>query len=204
MAKPFDILLCRGTGIIHDGIIFAQNHNLGRETNWSHVGLIIDREVFPHPNLKEGKLYVLESTAGGVLGGGVYDVISGETRVGVQIRELDSLLNVGEGDVYAWLPLRDRPQHLSGDHSELVKRYLHKDYDWSPLCLAGAVMEHVRPLRNLFSDPDKRFFCSELAARIYQDLGLISAELRADDVIPADFLGGGELPNLWGEPVPIG
>ena len=201
MAEPWDVLLCRGQGLVHEAILLAQNHNLQRQTQWSHVGLIITSEVFPHPKLKPGELYVLESTAGGLLGDGVYDVVREETFVGVQIRPLQELLAL-EGDQYAWLPLLERP--ALRDRSDVVYRYLHKGYDWSPLCLVSSVLERTRPLRNLFINADSRFFCSELVARVYQDLGLLSDELRADNVIPADFVGGGELPQLWGEPVPMG
>lgn len=200
MAKPFDVILCRGSGPIHDSIIIAQSVNLGRHCDWSHVGLVIDSKVFPHPKLLPDTLYVLESSAGGVLGGGVYDVISEETRVGVQIRRLDSLLEV-PGDVYAYLPLLERPPLK--DYTEVLEKYVHRPYDWSPLSLWSAVCSLPRPIRNHLEDADKRLFCSELVARVYQDLGLLSREFRADNVIPADFVGGGELPSLWGTPVPL-
>jgi len=59
----------------------------------------------------------------------------------------------------------------------------HQGYDAS-ISLLAAVIPYLRRFRN---KKDKRLFCSELAGKVYQCLGLIDDHHEASNIIPSDF-----------------
>lgn len=74
----------------------------------------------------------------------------------------------------------------------LFKQLNGRRYDTACCALAGAAGAICRPLRAIercvFPATKDWLFCSELACRVYQAVGLIGADVESMDVIPVDFV----------------
>lgn len=92
--KPFDLIFFKGGEIISKGIRLIQKTMLGIENKkdvWSHVGIVVTKELFDDPRILPNKLYISESTLSGKLADGIKN-IDNKAFFGVQIRELDLLV----------------------------------------------------------------------------------------------------------------
>jgi hypothetical protein len=114
-AEPLDLLLFRGGDQISDLLRIGQENRNGNG-DFSHVGIVVTSKILKLKTLEPGKLYIWESTFSYPIAGlsdGVPDVESGKGRFGVQIRDLEQVLNSQVGDrdhkAMGWSRLNDNP-----------------------------------------------------------------------------------------------
>lgn len=114
-AQPLDLLLFRGGDQISNILRMCQE-NVNGNGDFSHVGIIVTKKILKLKYLKSNRLYVWESTFSYPLAGitdGVPDVETGKGRFGVQIRDLEEVLNNMVGDknqsALAWGRLEHNP-----------------------------------------------------------------------------------------------
>ena len=206
--KPLDLVLFRGSEMVSKTIQYLEKLEVGNG-DWSHVGLVVSKEVLPHlKNAKDGELYVWESTLSGELNDNVLDLESNESVFGVQVRCLDQLVdeyNQGER-VIAWSSLKDNPcvprkgedteayelrmGRLCEKLSALHKKYHHESYELNPITMLAALYPIFRKLRDWLGWGQDMMFCSELVATVYCDIGILNRdEVDPENVLPVDFLG---------------
>ena len=208
IAKPLDLLLFRGDDLVSNVILELQE-NANGEGSFSHAGLIVTSECMPFvEELKNGRLYVWESTMSMSLGGitdGVPDVESGHGKLGVQIRDLEDVVcSYTKDDAYvAWCRLVPNPwNERSPGHIDNVienMRSCHKDYgskmyEINPLSLLASIIPCLRPFRNALEKDEDQLeqdyvFCSELVALVYRRMGILDDKIDPSNVVPMDFLG---------------
>lgn len=220
--QPLDLLLFRGTDAVSGTISRLQKCRLG-DGQYTHVGIVVTHDLWPHPNLLPGQLYVWESTMSLSCCGltdGVPDVEHNRGRFGVQIRDLRSVVTHYSGDV-AWAPLLNNPfadtemrSFVCEEFRKFQTQYGDATYDASFVELLSALLPFLRWIRNWSRccrtcggcrKETEWIFCSEGVAMIYQSIGVIEAKYTPRDVVPMDFLGRDEdgLPRLVGDVVPI-
>lgn len=204
--RPLDIVFFRGSDFVSDFISWSQKASiksskkfvLESKYDFSHCGIVITKEIIDHPNMIEGRLYVLESTASGILGNNVKS-IDGKTLVGVQIRDLEALVPAYRSSKKAKVAigtLKTHPFNTIG-HKEVrnifQKFFTYVDgkyYDADPIVLGSAVCFRARKLKEkLRKGGDQFFFCSELIAELYKRLEMINEKTNVEYCVPMDFLG---------------
>ena len=196
--RPLDLVLFKGGDYVSDFIRFAEKKSAkyNVKKDYSHCGIIINKQVYNDPDMQEGKLYILESTMSGRLGQGLTD-IRGKTFLGVQIRDLEQLIPAyaGKKTYISVGTLRSHPFEVYGKKraKEIVTSFIRKNeykvYDYNPLVLGSSVCMCLRkPKKVLCDDPEKLIFCSEMAAMLYRDLGLLPSQLDCENVVPMDFI----------------
>jgi len=211
-----DILLFRGSDMVSGAITEIEQFYDGVNA-FSHVGMAMWARDFPadsrlrKPDDGE-KLYVLESTASGKLVDGVPAVTDDRGHLGVQLRDLDLVVEAYDTNPktrLAWMSLQDeiRPEITPQNLDETVTKYLGKGYDASFIDLAAAAIPFLRFIRDnwyfrRFRDfvyrrifcgatPSSWLFCSELVAQIYVNWGVFPNTVIPADVMPTDFLPAG-------------
>ena len=208
--KPLDLLLFRSSDPVSDGISKAQQLLMG-EGAFSHVGIVVNRSCTGLRELAPGVPYVLESTVGGVLGNGVYNT-EGEAFLGVQMRRLDQLLSNCRRDGgirIASAALRRNPwdsrtrprKQLRRDIKAAVHKYHGARYDANCVSLLSALVPKLRPCASSLEKllgTEAWLFCSELAASVYRDLGVLPQSTLVSTVLPMDFVATSS------EKVPVG
>jgi hypothetical protein len=212
--KPLDLLLFRGTDPVSIAIMKMQSM-MGLNDEFSHAGVVVTRELLPHlKQLIPGRKYVWESTCSWVFASdGTPCIVTGENKLGVQIRDLETVLCgylAQEEARVVWCPLHSNP--FKNDKAKTIKSiekmYLQfgaKKYE-NPLGLCAAVIPILRKPRYVFNEVElqqndkvltnlvnenfdgKRLFCSELVTLIYQNLGLIDSHYNPSNILPSHFI----------------
>lgn len=217
--KPLDLILFRGGDMVSDAIRYIQGRCLrptGQRTlvecvkEFSHIGLVVTREILEDERLEKGKLYIWESTMSGPLTDGVKSV-DGKSFLGVQLRDLDAVIESYLSDKntkIAFAPLIEPVDcdKLRVRFTHFIKRHDGTRYDANFASLFGSIFPRLRPLRNLSEKifrTKKWLFCSELAALTYKKMGIFPADCDPRDCVPMDFLGFDEdrLPIVVREPI---
>ena len=166
--------------------------------------------------LRANEVYVLESTMSGDLADGCKDV-HGETHLGVQLRVLEDVVrhyDEPKDSRIAWCALNVHlPNGKRAAVREEYEKYRGISYDLSAIDLAACAFPILRPIRDntMFehirdslcklaygirrADDEKCDnvvsnwqFCSEMAANIYKDIGLLPEEVNASNAMPSDFV----------------
>lgn len=212
MVRPGDLLLFSGTDFVSKTIRGLQSEQLGLPDDgrrvFSHCGVVLNgRTVLDLLNVEDpDEPLVYESTATGRWIDRTVDVESGSGVFGVQMRRLRDALRTYDG-VVAWCRLRQNPLDRRADENEdaylarteaiaarltdLHHRLYHRGYDFSPVALLAALFPSLRSLRGVgpsFGGEDRKF-CSELAALVYQEMGVLSPTLDSESVVPMDYMG---------------
>lgn len=203
-------------------------HNkLGHEISTpSHLGLVVTHALMPYvPQLKPGKFYVLESTFSHKISvgkkkivDGPSDITTGDGKFGVQIRDLQQVVQTYNGVIYRGRTLANPWVMKKGETLEIVQarrngiiqsfsvfyyRYQGKRYNFNPLHLGGIVFSPLRPLRNITEKGIRAgetvvgkkgkisdtAICSELVAEAFKSVGLLPADFNARDFLPVDVTG---------------
>lgn len=206
--KPLDLIVFRGSEFVSDAISLFQKITLG-EGKWTHVGLVVTTDIIPIKNGIPGKLYIWESTMSGkLLGDGANNVETNAATFGVQIRDLEDVVDNYDNDAdskIGWCKLKNNPldkkdgeseleyllrkSKISTDLTALNKKIGNATYDYNCLNLLSTVCCTCTKLRrNVFGSSNK-YFCSELVAKIYQNIGIISNNIDSEKVAPEEFLG---------------
>ena len=216
--SPCDLLLFRGSDFISKTIMKVESYEVGYG-EYSHVGMVVNSDVLPHiPQLKKGRWYVLESTCTiPYVTDGVPDVRTKATRFGVQIRDLELVVNNYEKKgVVAWAKLNNNPWHKDKKHTahkmdKVVNEVGWKPYEYRLINLIAAAFPWFRRGRLWFDEfeseayhalstlgfaddktpkqvEEMTLFCSQLVALVYRALGVISHDIDPSDVMPVEFL----------------
>ena len=219
--RPLDLILFKGGDLVSDAIRFLEGRCLRHTSrikleegvrSFSHVGLVVTREILDDERLERDKLYVWESTMSGPLSDGVKNV-NDESFLGVQIRDLDEVVKAylsDEDAKIAFAPLIDPVdcEALRHRFTRFVRKHDGTRYDANFASLFGSIYPALRPLRNLTEKifrTKKWLFCSELAALTYKKMGIFPPDCDPRDCVPMDFLGFDEdrLPIVVKEPIYI-
>lgn len=178
-------------------------------------------EAFPdHDGFKPHPKYLLSwgSELSGKLNDGVYDGETGGVTFGVQFRDLKELVKTyasrpGANVGLCRLKVNPTEGELDETSSAALKeklsqaydKYHDKTYQINILDLLASLYPDLREVRDAFQKVLKHFlkedsfmFCSEFAASLYKDLGIINdltdgkadgQVLDPENVVPVDFLG---------------
>jgi len=206
--KPLDLIVFRGSEFVSDAISFVEKISLGKG-DWTHIGIVVTPEIMPIHNSVPGKLYIWESTMSGkLLGDGVNNIETNGATFGVQIRELEDVLDKYDNDPktrVGWCRLIKNPldQLLNEDINiyntrrkfvidtvtRLNKQIGNATYDYNCCNLFSTVCCTCSSYRReIFGHPN-RYFCSELVAKVYIELGIIRKNIDPEKVAPEEFLG---------------
>jgi hypothetical protein len=204
--KPFDLILFRGNDVVSNTISKFEKYFVGNG-DWTHVGVAINLNVCPViKNANTGRMYILESTVSGRLGGGINNVETGKAKLGVQIRDLEYVVSEyikQPGCKVGWAPLTDESVKLINERTDVVDictkfhdSYVGRMYDLSVIDLIASVVPPIRVLRTikeytygwLFGSNNWQF-CSEVATELYEKLGIIKESFDGRDVAPVDLTG---------------
>lgn len=206
--RPLDLILFRGGEFVSDSIGFLERWRLGTG-DWTHSGVVVNLDVLPGiKNAQPDRLYVLESTSS-LFASDVADIETGKHRLGVQIRDLENVVQcylTSAKTKIGWCPLIDNPSVRNKDETEerynermtwIRKRLtaLHEEvfeafYDANCVDLFAGLFTICRPVRNLCRCSENLYFCSELVALVYKQIGLLPSNTDVRNVVPVDFLPG--------------
>lgn len=204
--EPLDLIFFKGTDIISKAVRLGEEISSGN-SEFSHVGMVINNDILNLDCLESGKFYVLESTVS--YDHNAVDVVSGKPKIGVQIREFENLKkHYLQGDCkMALAKLINNPYVINKENCKKIfeKTYIEygrRFYDMNPLTLLAAVFPCLRKPRDLFDRMiiegevilhknlgQNNLFCSELVTLVYQDQGIISNRIDPEDILPVDILG---------------
>lgn len=160
------------------------------------------------------------------------DVLTKRGWTGVQLRDLEQVLISYTADrksKVAWCKLKYNPWLQLVHRDELIvhfkdffREYHHRLYEYSVVTMLATVCPELRKPREIrhqviarmdmlrkklklpdLLDPNQWQFCSELCARVYQLIGVLSADVVPENIVPEDFFAdnGGEVANLFADPV---
>lgn len=201
--RPLDLLLFDSDGTISTVINTIQKFKI-KDSKWSHVGILVNKSIMPYiSNLKEGKWYIWESVMTQKTGmlPSEYKIVDIETQegvFGVQIRDLELVLKekIKKKDQrFAIAKLINSPfdnenlnkrQELISKIKKIQKDYFHRKYDFNITNHMSTVID--LPKINLPIKLEKTsLYCSEFAAIVYKELGLLSADIDIRKISPADL-----------------
>lgn len=225
--QPLDLIFFRGTEVVSKTIVYLTKRQQKRrkvchgrrlkkhekckklDAWYSHVGLVLSRDLYDDPRLISGKLYVLEATYTGKNDDGVPN-IDGDPTFGVQIRALDDILAVytqsDSKKKLAWSEMVDNPfrqppsprkrsecQRLQAIFTSWCREaWEGMQYDANPLSLLAALYCPLRRGRDCLErifNVDGWLFCSELVAQVARTLELIPRSVNPKNVLPMDLVG---------------
>jgi hypothetical protein len=221
--RPFDLILFSGGDFVSGLIKYTEKKRMKRVEGtidpgaFSHVGMVVTSDILDHPNILPGKLYIMESTLSGRLGGGVYD-IQGKTMFGVQIRDLDDVFAAYDKPnnteiAYAMLKNPIQDPLVKEKFTTIYKKYEGNLYDLDLVDEFATLFAGIRYVRDAIDkyldmcfDPAKKWmFCSQLVASVYIDMGILPASIIPEDIVPMDFAGyettDGSIPSILHEPI---
>lgn len=199
--QPLDLIFFKGSDFISDTVSITEDLAVGNG-DFSHVGLIVTKELLNLEFMIPEKKYILEST----VSYSDVNLINGKRTSGVQIRSLNTTIEyylTNPKCKIAWGKLRNNPFIKNKEETKkkflaVFNKYKDSQYDFNCFNLLAAAFKRFRPIRNAFTVVYDEFFvtlfgekdwvfCSELVAIIYNSLGITKCNPR--DVIPMDFLG---------------
>lgn len=197
--KPFDVVFFQGSQLMGQTIRAGQDIVLGNG-EWTHVGLLIPREMVqeveqPSTTLTED-WYVWESTFTSQRFAGEETKSIQGYQSGVQFRPFLSLVRHYRYHVAVLRPYI-AVSYQTYDWKRLYTKYANVEYDFHPVQLCSSLFRCCRigssssssissSSSTKRSDP---MFCSEFVANVLKDLHVLPSSVRADHVVPMDFLG---------------
>jgi hypothetical protein len=205
--RPFDLICFRGGDFVSNIISDVEKKSFGNG-DWTHVGIVMTRDVFKFKG-KDNKLYVWESTISGKFGDKVNNIYN-QSQFGVQIRDLGKVIEdylKVKGTKIGWCKLINNPLDQQENESNRSYRkrvsnlkinirqfyYRHKDakYDYTLKTFLKTLfpkLSKIKWINKLLHNNDK-YFCSELVAKIYQDVGVLGNDIDPENVAPVELLG---------------
>lgn len=219
--KPLDIIVFRGAEFVSDTISLLEKLKLG-DGDWTHVGIVITPDIIPIKNSVPGKLYVWESTMSGELGDGVDNVETGKATFGVQIRDLEDVIDKYDNDKetkIGWGQLIDNP--LVKSDKETIEAYLQRKskisqilsnfdintgnatYDYNCCDLCSTIYPKCSTYSKDIFGSNKRYFCSQLVAKILELVKMMPKAIDPEHVAPVDLLGNDGYKAVCKQPVVV-
>ena len=175
-------------------------------------------------DLDKTRTYVWESTGSGVAGIEAVGKDIGGGAIGVQVRDLEEVLEGFTGEVWA-LPLRSAHDQETRAHTRLLEvlekdqlsymqtlltriheAFFKRSYQMNCLKQCSVIAPSLTSLANCCcpcASCNESVFCSEFAVDVYQALGIMSVDIDPEKVIPCDFLGGYAGFPKFGRPIPL-
>ncbi|MEO0236738.1 MAG: hypothetical protein ABIN35_00700 [candidate division WOR-3 bacterium] len=201
--RPLDLLVFRGDDFVSGliSILEKRGYKNAKGGNFTHVGMIVTRDILDDPTMEPNKLYILESVISGRLGYNVTD-IHGRSFLGVQIRDLDQLIDAYDRPnqtSIGWCPLLNNPflnpqinrDQLKQQFTEIYQRINGVMWDANCWSLCSAIYPCCRPCRSCIEQTlhtQDWLFCSEMVALVYQHLNILPSTVNPKDVLPADLV----------------
>jgi len=209
--RPLDCIFFKGTSFYSKAIIELDKITLGQSTTreWSHLGLVINKEMIPNLNVKDNDLYIWESTLSStstlLSPDIVLDVESNEGVFGVQIRKLkdviDNNLKIGVG--IGWGKLINNPCYKLPNENEnnyknrlsllkiklniLHTKNYHRPYQTNIFRLLGSIFTKCSCCRSSCCFGKKMVFCSQFVANVYESLGILPKKYNTRLIVPQDI-----------------
>ena len=192
--QALDVVLFKGVEFVSKLIMRLEKRHLG-EGQWSHVGLIVNKTILDHPNMKDDELYIWESTMSGCLSMDKIPNIDGKTFFGVQLRPytevIDAVVKAGGSYEVRHLKLDMEREFYKQPFTTIFNSLNGTTYDGNLFSLLSALYPKLRFLRKPIEyilGTEKWLFCSELVALVYKELGIISSNVNPKNVVPQDFV----------------
>lgn len=217
--KPLDCIFFKGTEFVSHAIVELEKITLG-VGEWSHVGLVVNREILPNLKVEDDDLYIWESTISSncplVTSDHTLDVESEEPVFGVQLRKLKDVVknSINSSVKIGWGKLKHNPlypfpyesEEVANKRIELIKTILdrvhrnnyHRPYQKNVCRLFAAVFTYFSCCRSSCCFGDDWMFCSQFVATVYESIGVISKYYDPELVLPQDLA----TPNYSGEQLP--
>ena len=213
--QSFDLLLFRGGDFISDFIRFIERRVIRdmdpklikripiKHSNYSHVGMVVKSDILNHPTIKEGEVYIWESTMSGDYADGVPN-IDGVPYFGVQLRKFDEVMDAYDRPLdtaVAVAPLngatrtrvwKEGESVIQERFTSLFNRLNGITYDANLYSLFSAAYPCLRGRRQRIEEAmetEEWLFCSELVATVYVTMGIYPVTVNPKNVIPIDFIG---------------
>lgn len=202
-AKPFDLVFFTSDEytslLIKTGQEIFLNKKKYLNTEYSHVAMIVTKDILNIPELDEKKLYIIESTIPSSKTNECPDIYH-IYKNGVQIRDLYKVCQF-----YSTYPnakialscLKNNPCNVQ-DKSYLCEKFTTfydkvKDNKYADYySLISSLIPFFRflrePIQKLINS-ENRFFCSELVTLIYKEFNIYSNIVNEKNVVPMDLLG---------------
>jgi len=201
MIRPLDLLFFRGEDVVSETIIKIESLiDKMKVPLFSHVGVVVGKSILNIPELKDGVLYVMESTCSFSYPKGGHPVpdIYGRRKLGVQIRPLDDVVKNYVGTIYHGSLMHDP---MVRDILPFWEKFRNGMYDGNPISLLATIIPCLRPIdrevvvveNTIFSGEKPFVFCSELVAYLLIDIGLIPSSIDPAIVTPIDLLGARDM-----------
>lgn len=206
--KPFDLIVFKGEDFVSRTIAYFEKRGKKNTKNgdFSHIGMIVTRDVLDEPMMEHNKLYILESTVSGRFGYNVKN-IHNSSFLGVQIRDFDNLIqhyDISDHTAIAWCHLINNPfqnPEIKQNFNAIYQEVNHRYYDANCFDLFSAIYPSMRTIR-WFVDKIFRtgnfFFCSELVAYVYQKLNIYPNTIEPKNMTPDDIIH----PEEDSDPIP--
>ena len=194
--RPFDLIFFK-SGHLIPCIESTENCN-PHSINFSHVGIVVSRDILDLPVLQHNKLYIYESTISGRCGYNV-NTVYGDTCLGVQIRDLDAIVkayNKPSKNIVAWGHLATNPldreeiNKLSSKFMQLYDELHNLPYDINCFSLLAAVypcLRSWRPFIESITGTSEWLFCSELVTIVLKYFDILPAYVDPKNVLPIDL-----------------
>jgi hypothetical protein len=194
--RPFDLVLFRGSSVFSKSISLSQKfgNKFANSGEFTHTGVVVTSEILERDNILPGKLYILESTVGGVKD------VNGNTIFGVQIRDLDAVIDAYDKSSKTaiacgklmrnpmdTMPIGEVKQRFVDFYNEVDG----KKYDANPFSLLSAIIPCMRKHRDTieeFVGTRDWYFCSEIVALLYKKFAIYPNSVNEKDVTPRDFV----------------
>ena len=220
--KAFDLVFFKGVGFSADIIRLGErmtstNKYDPNTLEFSHVGIVITSDLLQGiKNVQSNELYLWESTLNDRSGIGVPD-INGKYIKGVQLRNLDAVINEynkynvkkaiykGEKVKDSYISIAHLNQcsrvcvdknydTIKANFPEIFTRYQGVKYDAQPLSLLGSMFECFRWEKindeiNETLGSKGWLFCSELVTVVFKEVGIFPNSCKPGFVVPTDLLG---------------
>lgn len=192
--KPLDLIMFKGVGI-YSKFIQINSRLTTSNGDFSHVGIIVTREILDIPQMDPNKLYIWESVSSGVRHKPLN--IFGKSFIGTQIRDLEEVIkeySKKESSKIAvcFLSRNRYPniEYVKERMQYLYPKYNNRFYDINPCTLFSAVYSCCRGCSSKIEQfTPEWLFCSELVGLIYRDMGIIPISVEPRYIIPVDFIG---------------
>jgi hypothetical protein len=207
--QSFDLICFRGNEFVSDTISKVENRVFGNG-DWTHVGIVIKTDILDFKNGKDNKIYVWESTMSGSLGDGVNSEETNKGKFGVQIRDLEKVIEKYIKDditKIGWCrllynPLNRRKKDTDETYNKRLNRIKRRikrfhinngnaTYDFKILTMAKTIFPFINKnkyLKKIFHTKDL-YFCSELVATIYKLIHIINKSIDPESIAPVELLG---------------
>ncbi len=197
--RPFDLIFFKNGCLISSFEIIE--NPCARGIPFTHVGIVVTREILDLHILEENQLYIFESILNEKYCGKINSIpdVNGNMFSGAQLRNLTSVINVSDSPnntVVAWCPLILNPIDSIGIDSAKIlfmatfNELIGKMYDANCYSLLSALYPCMRPYRQFIEKltcTSDWLFCSELVTIVLQRLNVIPKTIDPKNMVPVDL-----------------